>query len=164
MTNNFSSTEETKNLTMDDLVARNFKPAKGSRQSKRGGRASELSITNTPKNGKRLSFSLDADNHLGNPRTIDFSYDAKGIMLGTNLKDEDNTYAPSRNESKPIIYSSSLVIELTEVFNLDFSNKTTISFYRSEYLMIDGVAAVFIPIRSTEKELDSNDENEETTD
>jgi len=82
------------------------------------------------KNGKRISFSKTLSMKLGLQNTIDIvAFEDDGvILLLKNLPHDDKSTFGLRGDDKKIIYSAELVEILTEIFNLDFSTKTSRSF------------------------------------
>lgn len=96
--------------------------------SKGGNSVKSFSIVNS-NNGKRVAFSLSLLEELSSPKTLEFATDTKNRKLyvaenlGGNFKSQEIKYG-----GKGIIYNSTLVEEITKAFELDFSNKTSVSF------------------------------------
>lgn len=96
-------------------------------QSPKGRSSMGISIVNSD-NGKRLTMTKGLYDELGEPQNIGILIIQKRglILLGENISNE-NSYAVSTTK-KPIIYSANLAIGLSQTFNLDYSNRTSISF------------------------------------
>ena len=83
------------------------------------------------KNGKRVSFTKALVAKLGLTDSVDIVVleEDHTILIGRNLPFEEakTTYKLSGDDKK-LIYNSTLIQELTEIFSLDFGGKTSKSF------------------------------------
>lgn len=105
-----------------------------------------LSVINTAKNGKRLKFAEGLHEKLGAPDTFQIKFSDHEIAVGEVLPDKNNDFSLRNDGKSKVIYSSSLVDEITEKFDLDFSDRTSITFQEVEYVMIDGHKVAIVTI------------------
>lgn len=94
--------------------------------------------------GKRIEFSHQLLTALNEPNNVEVLFN-KGFLI---IKSTDEpVFLLRKMGAKRGIYSAGLVKEITERFNLDFSNRTCISF--SEYTLISNETntAVAIPTK-----------------
>ena len=86
--------------------------------------ALSLTIVNTEGCGKRVKLSRGILLKLGNPSIIGFApnVDKSGLIL---YADPETGFHLSKGN---VIYSATLVKQLTELFSLDFNGKTSQSF------------------------------------
>ena len=97
--------------------------------SKKGGtEVISVSITNHV-NGKRLTLSKALYSCLGQPKTLQFAVNSNEnvLIIGEKLMDEEVSYRVS-NKTRGIVYNASLVEFVTEEFNLDFSEVSSMTF------------------------------------
>jgi hypothetical protein len=85
---------------------------------------------------------------LNNPKEVQVSYDIdkKRIIIGKQLLNNENSYSIRRSGSKGVIYSKGLVDEITEVMQLDFSSRSSITFQEAEYLKNEQYSVAIIKI------------------
>lgn len=100
-------------------------------------KAGALSIVNA-KTGSRLVFSNKLIERIGNPERVQISYNEndKTIIVGQALGNKEN-YVLKISGKKSIIYCKALVEEITEALELDFNNRTSLTFDTVEYLEND---------------------------
>lgn len=89
-------------------------------------------IVNSVDNGKRISFSKRLCEKLGLRETVELApvlVDGD-LIIGTDLQvDKDHKMVLDlKGANKKISYDSAAVITLTDLFKLDYSNKTSMSF------------------------------------
>ena len=100
------------------------------------------------KNGKRVSFTKALVVKLGLTDSVDIVVleEDNTILIGRNLPFEEakTTYKLSGDDKK-LIYNSTLIQELTEIFSLDFGGKTSKSFTEITFNIDDsGVMAAVV--------------------
>ena len=116
-----------------------------------GGGASPMSfgIVNN-KNGHRLSFSKAMVTKLHLETKVELAADSEsGILLIAEtlpLKNKVDAALKGENGDKKICYNANIVAWVTQVFNLDFSEKTSRSFSKMEFLEKDGITIAMIQI------------------
>lgn len=130
-----------------DLIS-DLKAVGSKHKSKDGGGESAFSMVNTTDHGKRITLSPNLISKIGSPPKVQIAVNAKGIAVGSKLPENDSSFTLRKMGSKAVIYSAELVDELTALFELDFSNKSSISFYDVTYLSIDDIEVAFVPLRS----------------
>ncbi len=89
-----------------------------------------MGIVNTPDNGKRLTFSKSIVDEIGVTDTA-FAMPAEGdrkLVVGKTLPFPDAVKLTLRGKTRRTCYHSQMVALLTEMFNLDFSAKTSLTF------------------------------------
>lgn len=100
-------------------------------------------IVNSKKNGKRVTFSKDVMELFDNPESLEIGFTADGIVLAKKLPENGVEFRVKKIGNKGVIYSSSLVQEITELFVLDFSDKVAITFVDAEELEVTEDSSVF---------------------
>lgn len=100
-------------------------------------------------NGKRLTLSKALAAALGLEDAMEIlpHHDENFLFVGKKLHATKVFYGKLSGAEKKICYSSELVTRVTEAFNLDFSDKTSMSVNTIEFTEIDGnpVAVVHFP-------------------
>lgn len=106
------------------------------------------------KNGKRISFSKALSVKLGLEGTVDMiALEDEGVILiSKNLPYDTKSTYELRGDDKKIIYNSELVQNLTEIFDLDFSTKTSCSFTDITVNADDNMLMAAIKITKTSKD------------
>lgn len=80
---------------------------------------------------------------LNNPESVVMSFAVNKIAIGEQLPNNDNYIKIKALKSKGVIYSAGIVKEITDLYKLDFSNKTSITFFDVEYVKYeDNVVAI----------------------
>ncbi len=107
-------------------------PLTNPKSSKSKSSAGYVTIVNSPKNGRRLSISKEPLVELGwNLETkleaIVLEFIADGIVLSLD-ENRDRKFNLRKQGAKHIIYSKDLVNEVTDRFDLDFSDRVSITF------------------------------------
>lgn len=82
-------------------------------------------------NGKRGVIAKKAMSEIGNPLKIQVLLGEDTVLFGKNLPNTDKFFEIKKGGT---IYAAKLVGELTEKYNLDFTDKTSMTFYDYEYL------------------------------
>ncbi|SNT19330.1 hypothetical protein SAMN05446037_105016 [Anaerovirgula multivorans] len=82
-------------------------------------------------NGKRIVVMKEPQEKLGSPKQIQILLGEDSILIGTNLPNTDKSFEVKKGGT---IYAAKLVGELTDKYNLDFTGKTSMTFYDFEYL------------------------------
>ncbi len=118
---------------METYNLSNIKKAKASSTS-RGtcSGAGVVTIVNSEKNGKRISFSEDAIEHLKNEESIQIGFKDKKLFIYTGLE-EDKYYSIKKQGAKYIAYNSELVKEITKELELDFTERVSITLCSAKY-------------------------------
>lgn len=107
-----------------------------------------VSIVNTQKNGKRITISEEVLNRIDGTETVSLASYREGIAIGQVLPGVSvPPFILRRSGKKGVVYCGGLVDELTELFQLDFSGRTTISFEEVKYQEKDGIVVAFVPLR-----------------
>lgn len=130
-------TKKKKKKMVDILTA--FTPSEAEYQAK--SRAGALSVVNTEQHGKRVKISKHLLQQIGNPASVQFSFNKNKIAVAANLRGCTVFYDVKKGGC---IYSSALVQEITQKFELDFSNITCISTGQAKYQTLDDGETVAI--------------------
>ena len=124
----------------------NFKASKSKQKSVIRSNQGVVTIINTEKNGKRIVFLKDVMEELGNPPKILISCSDNAIAVGEKLPDNQNFLSIKYSKTKGTIYSACTVNELTEMYQLDFSNRTSITFSEVKYTTYENHKVAIITI------------------
>lgn len=110
------------------------------------GRAGAISIVNA-KTGNRVTIAKECYSAIGNPAKLQFALTDNNLIVGEKVLENNNDFNVKESSGKAIIYSSALVKEITENFNLDFSNRTSITFSDVQYSNTDDVQIMIVKIK-----------------
>ena len=124
----------------------NFKASKSQQKSIIRTNQGAITIVNTKNNGKRVVISKDIKDELGNPSRVLISFSDKEIAIGERLPDNENYLNVKYSKTKGTIYSVGTVNELTEIYQLDFSNRTSITFSEVKYTAYENHKVAIITI------------------
>lgn len=124
----------------------NFKASNSKQKSVIRSNQGVATIINTEKNGKRIVFPKDVIEELGNPPKILISCSDNAIAVGERLPDNQNFLSIKYSKTKGNIYSAGTVNELTEMYQLDFSNRTSITFSEVKYTTYENHKVAIITI------------------
>ena len=78
--------------------------------------------------GKRIVMSKESYEQLGQPERVQFALTDKELLIGKTLNNGSDKFNVKNYKNKGIIYSASLVKEITEAFSLDYNDRTSITF------------------------------------
>lgn len=92
------------------------------------------SLINSKGNGKRLTFAKAFLEKLNIEEAMDLSITPNGIAIGNKLPKNAETFPLRTSGNNGVIYSYSLVEEVTEQFDLDFSDRVSITFTNVEFI------------------------------
>ena len=110
-----------------------------------------MGIVNTPDNGKRLTFSKSIADELGITDTA-FAMPAEGerkLVVGKTLPFPEAVKLTLKGTTKKTCYNAHMVASLTDMFNIDFSTKTSRSFTEVTFDMYNGVKVAIITFSQT---------------
>ena len=122
-----------------------FKPSESKSINKGIAEAGIMSIINS-KTGKRIIVSREIMEKLNKPERIVMSFSEDKIAIGEQLPNNDNYINIKVLKSKGVIYSAGIVKEITDLYKLDFSNKTSITFLDVEYVKYEENVVAIITV------------------
>ena len=122
-----------------------FKPSESKSINKGIAEAGIMSIINS-KTGKRIIVSREIMEKLNKPERIVMSFSEDKIAIGEQLPNNDNYINIKVLKSKAVIYSAGIVKEITDLYKLDFSNKTSITFLDVEYVKYEENVVAIITV------------------
>ena len=104
-----------------------------------------ISIINTEHHGRRISFSPDVLEKIGNPETVQIALNKDGIFVGRELP-SCNMYFPVKRKgtSAGIVYNTDLVKNIANNFSLDFNGRASRTFYKTKVIRNDNDILVLI--------------------
>lgn len=97
-----------------------------------------VSIVNSEKNGKRVSIAAKVHDKLNEPETLQVGFIENNMVLAECLGDGYTSYSLKKQGAKHIVYSKDLVEQITEHCELDFTDRTSITFYKATYQRLNG--------------------------
>ncbi|WP_242396684.1 amidophosphoribosyltransferase [Clostridium butyricum] len=110
------------------------------------GEAGVLSIIKA-KTGNRITLSKALLDELNSPEKIQIAFTKDNVIIGEKLPNNDSSFNVKLSGTKGIVYSSGLVREISELFQLDFSDKTSITFNEVEYVSNEDYPVAIIKIK-----------------
>lgn len=108
--------------------------------------AGVLTVVNSVKNGNRVAISREVHLKLGEPTALQVGFRQDCLILGQHLGDTYTTYTLKQQGAKQIIYSKELVKHITAHFQLDFSNRTSVTFHTVTYKKRDDQVIAIIKL------------------
>ncbi|MDU2663480.1 MAG: hypothetical protein E6638_09710 [Clostridium perfringens] len=111
------------------------------RNSNKGG----VSIVNA-KTGKRITINKSILDKIGVKDKLQLAFSDDEIAISKELPNNENYFKVRVSNNKGNIYSSELVLEITDLYTLDFNNKTSITFDDIKYNNINGIDVVMIKV------------------
>jgi hypothetical protein len=138
----YSEEEEMlEDFSIDDLI-----PVKTKVVKRMIGEPGVITIINSKKNGKRIIFASAVMDKLGNPSKLQIVFWQNGIVVGAMLPKADQFFPVKESGNKGIVYSGGLVQEITSKFNLDFSERVSITFPKVAYKDMDDQTLAFFKL------------------
>ena len=110
------------------------------------GEAGVLSIIKA-KTGNRITLGKSLLDELNNPEKIQISFAEDSVIIAEKLPNNDSSFNVKLTGTKGIVYSAGLVREISELFKLDFSDKTSITFSEVEYVLNEDYPVAIIKIK-----------------
>lgn len=107
---------------MNAEFLQNLEGSKSEHNSKSTSEAGVVTVINSERNGKRIEICNSVMTALGNPPTLNVGFIEGTMVMGESLPNCNNDYTLRQQGKKAVIYNAGLVQEVTEHFNLDFSN------------------------------------------
>lgn len=144
-----------------DYNALNFRAPKSKHSPKAANSPCKLTIVNTIGNGKRITIADDVLLSVGADHEVQIAINDEGIAIGSELPGDMNSFTLRKAGKKGVVYSTKLVEELTELFELNFSGKSSISFSDMTYLDNGDQRVAYIVLK---QQGDSNDADIEPLD
>ncbi len=92
-----------------------------------------ISIVNTEGFGKRITLAKGMLEKIGNPKFVSVGLSAEAIAIAPKLPENTSRYKISRHT----IYASGLIDEIVKHFDLDYSDRTSISFSKIDFIEVD---------------------------
>lgn len=126
-----------------------LKGAKASSSKSRSrivGEAGVISIVKA-KTGNRNILSNELREKLNNPEKVQVAFAEDSIIIAEKLPNNDSSFNIKRSGVKGIIYSTQLVNEITELFELDFSCRTSITFNEVEYFISEEYPVAIVKVK-----------------
>lgn len=105
-----------------------------------------LTMVYSQRNGKRFAFILHVLKMLGDPSCLNVRINDEGILISAQHPEQDGGFPIKKQGQKGIIYSTGLAEEIKQRFNLDFTNRVSMTFHRIEYFTNEGQPSAFINI------------------
>lgn len=114
------------------------------------GLPSAIRVINTEKHGKRIHYTRNFECYfpleVGDQIEVSLS-DAE--IAFTKLKGiKERGYPVRALSGEKVIYCASLIKQLTEKFNLDYSEKTSITFHEMRCIEVDGEKIAVVRLRN----------------
>lgn len=110
------------------------------------GEAGVISIVKA-KTGNRITCSKELLEELNDLEKIQVAFTKDSIIIGEKLPNNESSFNIKKSGSKGTTYSTQLVNQVSEMFELDFSDKTSITFNEVEYLVNEQYPVAVIKIK-----------------
>lgn len=139
--NEINSIEKNKSYDLE-----NFRPALSKTKTRSNLKSGVISIINS-NCGKRVIISASVMDKLNNTTKVSISFSDERIAIGEMLPNNTNQLNVKITGKNGVIYSAGIVNEITNLYGLDFSNRTSITFSEVEYIENEGCTVAIINTR-----------------
>lgn len=133
--------EEIKESTLEAFIPSISKAV--ANKSKRGG---GLSVINA-QTCKRVSMNKKIIDYLKVEDKIQFAFSDSEIAIAKELYKDENYFNIKISKGAGIVYCSELVFEITDLYDLDFKDRTSITFDNIQYKSIQDINVVIVKVR-----------------
>lgn len=116
-----------------DILGQDYRPSVSRQSSRTTSKKGAVTVVSTKGNGKRVAIDQEVINKIGSPERVQIALNDVAIAIGERFTPDDNYFNLRKAANKAVIYSSQLVAELTEAFELDFTKTTSVSFQDVSY-------------------------------
>ena len=97
--------------------------------------------------GNRITSSKELLEKLNNPEKVQVAFTEDSVIIAEKLPNNNSSFNIKRSGAKGIIYSVLLVAEIAKLFQLDFSNRTSITFNEVDYSINEDYPVAIIKIK-----------------
>lgn len=108
--------------------------------------AGVLTVVNSEKNGNRVAIAREVHQKLRETPSIQIGFTKGCMLLGEHLGDSYTSHPLKKQGAKQIIYNKELVQQITAHMQLDFSDRTSITFHTVTYKKRDGHVIAIISL------------------
>ncbi|ETI90988.1 MAG: hypothetical protein Q607_CBUC00038G0004 [Clostridium butyricum DORA_1] len=137
--------DEIKETSIEEFL-NNSKPVSSKNRSRSYSNCiGAISMVNA-KTGMRIVLSAESYEKLGQPNLLQFALTDDELLIGKLLSNNSDKFNVKNYKNKGVIYSASLVKEITEVFSLDYTNRTSITFGEARFIT-DGVDEPILAVK-----------------
>ncbi|RTE02759.1 hypothetical protein [Paenibacillus whitsoniae] len=157
-TTNNQTNEETK---AGNLSAFGFRPVLSKPTKKTAGGDAMFTIVKTLRNGNRIVFAAEIIQKIGSPKCVELAFTDNGIAVKGCESSRPESFRLNEIGKKQGIYCKDLVEEIAEVFKLDFSQRTSISFDEVTYLSDGSGKIASVVISGHDSVIDDNESDED---
>lgn len=98
-------------------------------------------------NGKRITPSNEVYEVIGSPTEVSIAYDESYLYIMKSNDKVGREYPVKKTKNRSVIYCGGLLSELVKAVELDFSNKTSLTFYSVEYIESKGITIAKIQLK-----------------
>lgn len=124
---------ETKEISIKEIL-NNSKPVSAKNRSRSYSNCTgAISMVNA-KTGMRIVISKESYEELGQPNLLQFALTDDELLIGKVLSNNSDKFNVKNYKNKGVVYSASLVKEITEAFSLDYTNRTSITFSEARFI------------------------------
>lgn len=131
MGNDVEDCEEDDDLDFIDLSE--FMPVKSTSKAKASTEAGVITIINSKKNGKRIILAKELVQKIKANGAINIVLANDAIVIASADAAIGNEFPFKVSGNKVIIYATDLINEITDHYDLDFSNCVSKTFHRVKY-------------------------------
>ena len=83
--------------------------------------------------GNRTALAREGHEHLGKPKTLQYAFNDTSVFIGKKLPNNCTDFNVKETNGKAIVYSTALVKEIAERFELSFDDRTSMTFGDIQY-------------------------------
>ena len=97
--------------------------------------------------GNRITLSKQGYEHIGKPNSMQFAFNDTSLIIGEKLPNNDNDFNVKDSNGKAMVYSTPLVKEIAEAFELNFDNRTSMTFGDIQYTKNEDSPVIIVKIK-----------------
>lgn len=99
------------------------------------------------KTGNRVALAREGHEYLGKPETLQYAFNDTSIFMAKNLPNNYTDFNVKETNGKSIVYSTALVKEIAERFELNFEGKTSMTFGDIQYTNTGDEPVIIVKIK-----------------
>lgn len=99
------------------------------------------------KTGNRTALAREGHEYLGKPKTLQYAFTDTSVLMGEKLPNNCTHFNVKETNGKAIVYSTALVKEIAERFELNFEDRTSMTFGDVQYTQNGNEPVIIVKIR-----------------
>jgi len=97
--------------------------------------------------GNRTALAREGHEYLGKPKTLQYAFNDTSVFIGKKLPNNCTDFNVKETNGKAIVYSTALVKEIAERFELSFDDRTSMTFGDIQYTNNSDEPVIIVKIK-----------------